>query len=67
MMSFHGSMELNQFTYRDQMLFNLMDRMFPSLTAAEADLKKVFSDVIPVIKGSLDFISGVNTHVDSVR
>ena len=66
-MSFHGSMELTQFTFRDQLLFNLMDQTFPSLTAIEADLKKVFRDVIPVLRGSLDFISGVHTHVDRVR
>ena len=38
-----------------------------SLAAIDADLKKVFRDVIPVLRGSLDFISEVDTHVDRVR
>ena len=66
-MSFHGSMALNQFSYKDQTLFNLMDKTFPSLDAIETDLKRVFRDVLPVLRGTLDYVSGVYAHVDRVR
>ena len=60
-------MALNQFSYKDQTLFNLMDQTFPSLDAIETDLKRVFRDVLPVLRGTLDYVSGAYTHVDRVR
>ena len=60
-------MELQQFTYQDELLFNLMDKTFASLSATETDLKKVFRDVLPVLKRALDYVSGISTHVDRVR
>ena len=66
-MSFHGSVALNQFSYKDEALFNLMGQTFPSLAAMETDLKRVFRDVLPVLRGTLDYVSGVYTHVDRVR
>ena len=66
-MTFHGSIELNMYDYKDEALFNLMDQTFPSLAAIETDLKQVFRGVVSVLRGTIDFVKGVYTHVDKVR
>ncbi|KAL4227170.1 G-protein coupled receptor [Mactra antiquata] len=65
--SFHGSMEVGEFSHEDEVLFNMMNQKFPKLTSAELDIQKVFYDVLPSIRKYVPNVESVSAFIDGVR
>ena len=66
-LSYHGSMQLRTFDYQDEVLFNMINKMFPSLSSTEADLQTVFRDVIPALHTAVPAILEAFTYIDHIR
>lgn len=60
-------MEVDDFSEENGVLFNMMNQKFPKLSAAEADIQKVFNDVLPSIKTYVPNVESVSTYIDGVR
>lgn len=60
-------MELPAFSQKDELLFNMANRKFPVMSAAELDIQKVFTDVLPMLQAGFPDVINVFTYVDGIR
>lgn len=65
--SYHSSMELQGFSLKDEVLFNMANEKFALLTETEKDIEKLFVDILPQIQNHVPDVIDVFTFVDKVR
>ncbi|KAL3852133.1 hypothetical protein ACJMK2_015813 [Sinanodonta woodiana] len=65
--SMYGSLKHASFTPQEVILFNTMNQKTGSLSSIEADLQKIFKDLVPVLQASFSSVVDTSVHIDKIN